>query len=127
MDEVLLEQLGSLFLPAVQLADVEGEPFELLLGWRLGEFQNHLHKFRVPPRELLAAAEAGYVDLTQFYLYLKALDAMINLRYPSAGESSGTFARALAEGRAVIVNNYGSFAEVPGDVALKVEMHRTMS
>src|SRR5947209_9314554 len=69
-----------------------------------------------------AVRMAGYVDLTSFYLYLKALDAMINLRYPSAGESSGTFARALAEGRAVIVNNYGSFSEVPGDVALKVEI-----
>src|SRR5919108_403847 len=69
-----------------------------------------------------AVRMAGYVDLSPFYLYLKALDAMINLRYPSAGESSGTFSRALAEGRAVIVNNYGSFAEVPGDVALKVEI-----
>jgi glycosyltransferase involved in cell wall biosynthesis len=46
----------------------------------------------------------------------------VNLRYPSAGEASGTFARALAAGRAVIVNNVGSFAEVPGDVVLKVEV-----
>jgi glycosyltransferase involved in cell wall biosynthesis len=66
--------------------------------------------------------KAGYVDLERFYLYLKAVDATINLRYPSAGESSGTFARALAEGRAAIVNDLGSFAEVPGDVALKVEI-----
>jgi glycosyltransferase involved in cell wall biosynthesis/SAM-dependent methyltransferase len=66
----------------------------------------------------------GYVDLIDFYLYLKAVDALVNLRYPSAGESSGTFARGLAEGRAAIVNNYGSFAEVPGDVALKVEIDR---
>ncbi|MFN2590672.1 MAG: glycosyltransferase [Actinomycetota bacterium] len=64
----------------------------------------------------------GYVDLDRFYLYLKAVDVVINLRYPSAGESSGTFARALAEGRAVIVNNLGSFAEIPPDVALKVEI-----
>jgi glycosyltransferase involved in cell wall biosynthesis len=64
----------------------------------------------------------GFVDLTKFYLYLKAVDAVINLRYPSAGESSGTFARALAEGRAVIVNDLGSFGEVPSDVALKVEI-----
>ena len=65
---------------------------------------------------------AGFVDLERFYLYLKAVDAVINLRYPSAGESSGTFARALAEGRATIVNDYASFAEVPPDVALKVEI-----
>jgi glycosyltransferase involved in cell wall biosynthesis len=65
---------------------------------------------------------AGFVDLKKFYLYLKAVDAVINLRYPSAGESSGTFARGLAEGRAIVVNNLGSFSEVPPDVALKVEI-----
>ena len=62
------------------------------------------------------------MDLARFYLYLKAVDAVVNLRYPSAGESSGTLARALAEGRAMIVNNLGSFAEIPDDVALKVEV-----
>jgi len=65
---------------------------------------------------------AGYVDLAAMYVHLKASDAVINLRYPSAGESSGTLARALAEGRAVIVNNYGSWAELPGDTVLKVEI-----
>ena len=39
-----------------------------------------------------------------------------------AGETSGTLARSLAEGRVVIVNNYASWAELPGDVALKVEV-----
>jgi glycosyltransferase involved in cell wall biosynthesis len=69
-----------------------------------------------------AVVSTGYVDLPAFYLNLKALDVVVNLRYPTAGESSGTFARALGEGRATIVNNYGSFAEVPRDVALKVEV-----
>jgi glycosyltransferase involved in cell wall biosynthesis len=69
-----------------------------------------------------AVDSTGYVDLVAFYLNLKALDVVVNLRYPTAGESSGTFARALAEGRATVVNNYGSFAEVPRDVALKVEV-----
>jgi glycosyltransferase involved in cell wall biosynthesis len=64
----------------------------------------------------------GYVDLPTFYLYLRAVDAVVNLRYPSAGESSGTFARALAEGRPVIVSDLGSFAEVPDGVALKVDV-----
>ena len=65
---------------------------------------------------------AGYVDLEKFYIYLRACDAIVNLRYPTAGESSGTLARSLAEGRAVIVNNYASWAELPSDVALKVEI-----
>lgn len=64
----------------------------------------------------------GYVDLTRFYLYLRAVDAVVNLRYPSAGESSGTVSRALAEGRATIVNDLGSFSEIPEDATLKVEI-----
>jgi len=67
---------------------------------------------------------AGFVDLSTFYLYLRAVDVVINLRYPSAGESSGTFARTLGEGRAGIVNDLGSFGEIPTDVALKVEVDR---
>ena len=65
---------------------------------------------------------AGFVDAPTFYMYLRAVDVVINLRYPTAGESSGTFARALAEGRATIVNNLGSFSEIPEGVALKVEV-----
>ncbi len=65
---------------------------------------------------------AGFVDLPSFYLHLKAADAIVNLRYPSAGEASGTFARALAEGRAIVAGNVGSFARVPSDVVLKVEV-----
>jgi glycosyltransferase involved in cell wall biosynthesis len=64
----------------------------------------------------------GFVDLTLFYLFLKAVDAVVNLRYPSAGESSGTVSRALAEGRATIVNDLGSFSEIPDGAALKVEI-----
>jgi glycosyltransferase involved in cell wall biosynthesis len=83
-----------------------------------GGLDRLVHRYGLDSR----VVKAGYVDLEHFYLYLKAVDATINLRYPSAGESSGTFARALAEGRAAIVNDLGSFAEVPGDVALKVEI-----
>jgi glycosyltransferase involved in cell wall biosynthesis len=64
----------------------------------------------------------GFVDPIRFSLYLKAVDAVVNLRYPSAGESSGPVARALAEGRTVVVSNLGSFAELPDDMALKVEI-----
>jgi glycosyltransferase involved in cell wall biosynthesis len=83
-----------------------------------GGMQLHIARLGLEGRVRLA----GFVDLRQFYLYLRAVDAVINLRYPSAGESSGTFARSLAEGKPTIVNNLGSFAEIPPDVALKVEI-----
>jgi glycosyltransferase involved in cell wall biosynthesis len=71
-----------------------------------------------------AVRPVGFVGLTKFYLYLKAVDAVINLRYPSAGESSGSISRALAEERVVVCNNYHAFAELPGDAVLKVEIDR---
>jgi glycosyltransferase involved in cell wall biosynthesis len=64
----------------------------------------------------------GFVDLPSFYRHLRASDVMVSLRYPSAGETSAVVARALAEGRATIVNNLQAFAELPDDVALKVEI-----
>ena len=69
-----------------------------------------------------AVRTTGYVDLVHMYICIRAIDVSINLRYPSAGESSGTLARSLAEGRVAIVNNYASWTELPGDVALKVEI-----
>jgi glycosyltransferase involved in cell wall biosynthesis/SAM-dependent methyltransferase len=64
----------------------------------------------------------GYVDLARFHLFLKAVDVVVSLRFPAVGESSGAFARALAEGRAIIAGNIGSFAEVPDDAILKVDV-----
>jgi glycosyltransferase involved in cell wall biosynthesis len=64
----------------------------------------------------------GWVDLKRFFLYLKAVDCVVSLRYPTAGESSGPVARALGEGRVAIVSNYGAFADLPRDVVLKVEV-----
>jgi len=64
----------------------------------------------------------GFVDQPAFYMHLRASDVMVGLRYPSAGETSAVVARALAEGRATIVNNLQAFAELPDDVALKVEI-----
>jgi glycosyltransferase involved in cell wall biosynthesis len=64
----------------------------------------------------------GYVGLPDFYRALRAADAVVNLRFPTLGESSGSFARALAAGRATIVNDAGSFADVPADATLRVEL-----
>jgi glycosyltransferase involved in cell wall biosynthesis len=64
----------------------------------------------------------GFVDLIEFYRYLLAVDVVVNLRYPTVVESSGTNARALAEGRPLVVSNVGAFAELPDDAACKVEI-----
>jgi hypothetical protein len=62
----------------------------------------------------------GYTSEQDFFRYLKAVDVVVNLRYPTAGETSGTLIRALGSGAAVIVTDFGQFAELPDDVCLKV-------
>ncbi|MSV30606.1 MAG: glycosyltransferase, partial [Bryobacterales bacterium] len=62
----------------------------------------------------------GFTPIEDFVGYLAACDIVLNLRYPTVGESSGSLLRALGLGKAVMVSDIGSFAEFPDDVCLKV-------
>ncbi|MFG0305968.1 MAG: glycosyltransferase [Phycisphaerales bacterium JB040] len=64
----------------------------------------------------------GYLDLAQFHDHILASDAIINLRYPSAGETSGTLVRAMGLGRPAVVFDYGSFADYPHNTAMKLPL-----
>jgi glycosyltransferase involved in cell wall biosynthesis len=64
----------------------------------------------------------GRTDLEPFLRYMAATDVAVNLRYPSAGETSGTLIRLLGLGKPVIVSNTGSFAEIPDDACAKVDL-----
>ena len=61
----------------------------------------------------------GYTPIEDFNGYMSACDIVLNLRYPTVGESSGTLLRALGMGKAVVVSDVGSFREYPDDVVLK--------
>jgi len=62
----------------------------------------------------------GFAPIEDFVGYLAACDIVLNLRYPTVGESSGTLLRSLGLGKAVLVSEIGSFQEFPDDVCLKV-------
>jgi len=62
----------------------------------------------------------GFVPIEEFVGYIGACDIVLNLRYPTVGESSGTLLRSLGLGKAVMVSDIGSFAEFPDDVCLKI-------
>lgn len=67
-----------------------------------------------------AVRTLGFTPIDDFVGYLAACDIVLNLRYPTVGENSGTLMRALGLGKAVIVSDVGSFREFPDDVCLKV-------
>jgi len=62
----------------------------------------------------------GFAPIEKFVEYIGACDIVLNLRYPTVGETSGSLQRALGLGRAVIVSDVGSFSELPDDICLKV-------
>jgi glycosyltransferase involved in cell wall biosynthesis len=64
----------------------------------------------------------GYVGDDDFPAYYAVADRFVNLRYPSAGETSGTLIRAFDAGKPVAVSNYAQFAELPEDCVFKVPL-----
>ena len=62
----------------------------------------------------------GFAPIAEFTGYLAACDIVLNLRYPTVGESSGTMLRAMGLGRPLLVSEVGAFEEFPEDVCLKV-------
>lgn len=67
----------------------------------------------------------GFVPIDDFTGYISACDIVLNLRFPTVGESSGTLLRSLGLGRAVVVSDVGSFAEYPDAICLKVPVDGT--
>ncbi len=61
-----------------------------------------------------------YVPEERLWSLMAACDVLVNLRYPTMGETSGSAIRALSLGKPLLVSDVGWFSELPGDVVLKV-------
>ncbi|MGH9666417.1 MAG: glycosyltransferase, partial [Bryobacteraceae bacterium] len=67
----------------------------------------------------------GFTPIEDFNGFIAACDIVLNLRYPTVGESSGTLLRSFGMGKAVIVSDVGSFCEFPDEICLKAPVDRT--
>jgi len=61
-----------------------------------------------------------YVPEERMWSLMAACDVLVNLRYPTMGETSGSVIRALSLGRPLVVSDVGWFSELPDDAVLKV-------
>ncbi|HEV2590335.1 MAG TPA: glycosyltransferase [Gaiellaceae bacterium] len=61
-----------------------------------------------------------YVPEERMWSLMAACDVLVNLRFPTMGETSGSVIRGLSLGKAMVVSDVGWFSELPDDVALKV-------
>lgn len=103
------------------LAEPGLERLHLLIAGELSPYSNY---------EALAA-ELGVADrvhVTGFLPFEKldaaiaATDLCLNLRYPTAGETSASLLRILAVGRPVAVSDYADFGDLPPRLALHVPL-----
>lgn len=67
----------------------------------------------------------GHVPQDAFGLYVAAADLCLNLRAPTAGETSASLLRLLAAGRPTLVSALDTFDELPDDVCAKVDVDRS--
>jgi glycosyltransferase involved in cell wall biosynthesis len=64
----------------------------------------------------------GYVERRAFEDYVAAADICLNLRHPTAGETSASLLRLLGAGKPTLVTASGSFAELPPGIAAQVDL-----
>ncbi len=66
-------------------------------------------------------SRVGFVEMQAYQNYIAASDVCLNLRYPTAGETSASLLRLLAAGKTTFVTRTGAYAELPDDVCVKIE------
>ena len=62
-----------------------------------------------------------YVEsLDAFHDWAATADVVLNLRYPTLGETSGAALHVMSAGRTLVVFNHGWYAEIPDEAVVKV-------
>ena len=64
----------------------------------------------------------GYLPYAEVKRWVAAADVFVNLRYPTAGETSASLVRLLSWEKTVLVSDYGQFRDIPEDTALRVPL-----
>jgi glycosyltransferase involved in cell wall biosynthesis len=87
-----------------------------------GEFvSSHLHRAAAPHLTAPGVLHRGYLTEADFWLYASASDAVINLRYPSAGEASGIGIRLMGIAKPCIVTAGEEYASFPAGCLFPVD------
>lgn len=68
------------------------------------------------------AIKTGYTELDEFNSFVQYSDIIVNLRYPSMGETSGSMLRILQLGKCCVTNNGGWFSEIPDTCVCKIDV-----
>ncbi len=103
------------------LAAPELAPVHLLVAGELSPYAN----YETLAAELGVAERlhvTGFLPFEELDAAIVATDLCLNLRYPTAGETSASLLRILAVGRPVLVSQYAELGELPAEIALPIPL-----
>jgi glycosyltransferase involved in cell wall biosynthesis len=69
--------------------------------------------------------QLNFVSDKDFIALLEMTDVVVNLRYPSMGESSATLTQAMSLAKPCIITNDASFRDLPDDCVVKIDLGET--
>lgn len=72
-----------------------------------------------------AVVPTGWLSADGYRRAIQSADVVIDLRYPSGGETSASLTRAIAMGKPAILSNQGSFVELPDSICRKIPVGST--
>ena len=64
----------------------------------------------------------GFLPFEDFEAAIAACDICLNLRYPTAGETSASLLRILAIGKPAVISDHAQAEDLPDDVVIKVPL-----
>ena len=109
-----------ILLRAIQRAWLRGADARLLIA---GEFaSSDLERSLTPVLRDPRILRTGYLAEPDFWRYAAATDVCVNLRFPTAGESSGIAVRMMGIGKAVIFTEGEEIARIPENACLRVDV-----
>jgi glycosyltransferase involved in cell wall biosynthesis len=82
----------------------------------VGSLATRLARLELPP----GVVHRDYVPENELWSLMAACDAIVSLRSPTMGETSGSAIRALSLGKPLVVSDVGWFSELPAEAVLKV-------
>lgn len=102
---------------------LEGYPIVLLIVGEINDTRVNINDLmEMYKLSLENLIHTSYVDSDSFDKYISICDVLINLRYPTLGESSGSLFRSLAFGIPSIVSNINQFSELPNSIVWKADV-----
>jgi glycosyltransferase involved in cell wall biosynthesis len=106
-------------LRAFDLAVRAGADARLLIS---GEFVSPTYARAVESLIGPAVLRTGHLPEEEFWRYAAATDLCVNLRYPTAGETSGMGIRLMGIGKPVVFTNDASIGRIPETACLRLDV-----